>query len=623
MAETATTSTQAEPEHPADRREPQRFPLVWRRLALGGILLIAVFMDFYRLGQNGFGSYYPPAVRSMLDNWHTFFFAAYDPGGFTSLDKPPVGFWFQVLSAKIFGFNAVSILLPQALAGVLSVLLLYYLVRRHFGVVAGLLAALVLALSPVNVVTNRNVTIDSTLALTLLVGAWAVIRAAETGKLRWLLLCALTIGIGFNIKMLEAYLVVPAFGLLYLLAAPTSIRKRVGHLALALILLLVVSFSWALAVDLTPATLRPHVGSTQDNSEIGLAFGYNGLQRLLGLGGAAVPANRQPSGSRQPAPINGNAGPAPTGGYVVAGNGTWNAPGNAVPVPFHLFTEPLAGQSGWLLPLALLGMISLVKFRRHRPQSDRTLQALIFWGMWLLTMGIFFSVAGFIHEYYLTVMAPALAAWCGIGLATMWQDYRRAGWRAWLLPLALIATAAEQIYILTNYPDWGRWMIPLLVVLCLLAVGVLIGARLPMRFTRNARVTRLLLPALALGLVALMIGPTLPLDGFSSYPLTVTELASLVSQGKLHFLLLNQPQMPPQALDQGSQQGQKVVRGVKGGADDGHQDDVLTWVRKHCKAVPSSQWQSSSTNPSTGNGAGLQNGPTPNDMKLYDCATAH
>jgi 4-amino-4-deoxy-L-arabinose transferase-like glycosyltransferase len=687
MAETPTTSTQAEPEHPTEQREPQRFPVVWHRLALGGILLIAVFMDFYRLGQNGFGSYYSPAVRSMLDNWHNFFFAAYDPGGFTSLDKPPVGFWFQVLSAKIFGFNAVSILLPQALAGVLSVLLLYYLVRRHFGVVAGLLAALVLALSPVSVVTNRNVTIDSTLALTLLVAAWAVIRAAETGKLRWLLLSALIVGIGFNIKMLEAYLVVPAFGLLYLLAAPTSIRKRVGHLGVALILLLVVSFSWALAVDLTPASQRPHVGSTQDNSEIGLALGYNGLQRLLGLGGPAAPANLQPSGSRQPAPINRN------GGYVAAGNGTWNAPGNAVPVPFHLFTEPLAGQSGWLLPLALFGMISLVKFRRPRPQSDRTLQALILWGMWLLTMGIFFSVAGFIHEYYLTVMAPALAALCGIGLVTMWQEYRRAGWRAWLLPLALIATAAEQIYILTNYPDWGRWMIPLLVVLCLLAVGVLIGTRLPLRFTRNARVTRLLLPALALGLVALMIGPTLwaaipifqgtetdlplagptqaqghgpgpvqvdpaliryleahqgntqilvavagmadgiilatnkpvmPLAGFSSYPLTVTELASLVSQGKLRFLLMNQPQMPPQALDQGSQQGQeKFSRGANGGADDGHQDDVLTWVRQHCKVVPSSQWQSSSANPSTGNGAGLQTGPNPNDMKLYDCATAH
>src|SRR6266566_467488 len=280
MADTTTTITQVEPEHPKEQRVQQRFP-IWHRLALVGIILISVFMDFYRLGQNGFGSYYPPAVRSMMDSWHNFFFASYDPGGFVTIDKPPVGFWFEVASAKLFGFNSVSILLPQALAGVLSVLLLYYLVRRHFGVMAGLLAALALAITPISVVTNRNTTIDSILALTLLVGAWAVLRAAETGKLRWLLLSAVIVGIGFNIKMLEAYLVVPAYGLLYLLAAPRSIWKRVGHLALAGLVLLVVSFSWVMAVDLTPASQRPYVGSTQDNSELNLALGYNGIERLL------------------------------------------------------------------------------------------------------------------------------------------------------------------------------------------------------------------------------------------------------------------------------------------------------------------------------------------------------
>ena len=217
-----------------------------------------------------------------MDNWHNFFFAAYDPGGFVTIDKPPVGFWFEVASAKLFGFNSFSILLPQALAGVLSVLLLYYLVQRHFGVVAGLLAALALALSPISIVTNRNETIDSTLALALLIGAWAVLRAAETGKLRWLLLSAVIVGIGFNIKMLEAYLVVPAFGLLYLLAAPKSIWMRIGHLALAGLVLLAVSFSWIAAVDLTPASQRPYVDSTQDNSELSLALGYNGIERLLG-----------------------------------------------------------------------------------------------------------------------------------------------------------------------------------------------------------------------------------------------------------------------------------------------------------------------------------------------------
>src|SRR5438105_2848534 len=401
MADTTTTITQAEPEYPIEQRVQKHFP-AWHQLALVGITLISVFMNFFQLGKNGFGSYYPPAVRSMMDNWHNFFFASYDPGGFVTIDKPPVGFWFEVASAKLFGFSPFSVLVPQALAGVLSVLLLYYLVQRHFGVVAGLLAALALALSPISIVTNRIITSDSTLALTLLVGAWAVLRAAETGWLRWLLLSAVIVGIGFNIKMLEAYLVVPAFGLLYLLAAPRSIWKRIGHLALAGALLLVI----------------------------------------------------------------------------------------------------------WLLPLALLGMIALAWQRRPRLQSDRQQQSLVFWGMWLLTMGIFFSVAGFFHQYYMTEMAPAIAALFGIGLVTMWQDYRRPGWRGWLLPLALIATVAEQVYILTSYPAWGQWMIPLMVVLCVLAVGVLLSARVAPRLRLKAPSTRFLVPALGAGVLALMLAPT-------------------------------------------------------------------------------------------------------------------
>ena len=709
MDEITTTSTQAEPEHPTEQREPQRIPLTWQRLALGGVLLIAVFMNFYKLGQNGFDTYYPPAVRSMMDNWHNFFFAAYDPGGFTSLDKPPVGFWLQVASAKIFGFNAVSVLLPQALSGVLAVLLLYYLVRRHFGETAGLLAALALALSPISVVTDRNVTIDSTLALTLLVGAWAVLRAAETRRLRWLLFCALIVGIGFNIKMLEAYLVIPAFSLLYLLAAPTSIRKRVIHLALALLVLLVVSFSWALAVDLTPTTLRPHVGNSQDDSEISLALGYNGLQRLLGLG-VSIQANSTSSTGTFiiQGPNGGKGGPTqPSGGNsTVSGNVAGGPGGDSGPL--RLFKQqPLAGQTGWLLPLALLGLVALAWQGRPRPRSDRKVQSLLLWGMWLLTMGIFFSVAGFIHEYYLTVMAPAIAALCGIGLVTMWQDYRRAGWRGWLLPLALIATAAEQIYILTSYPTWGRWMIPLIIVLCLLAAGVLLGVRLASRLTGKVQIARLLLPALAVGLVALMLAPTvwaaipilqgtesdiplagpsmqgggtaffisgkpgtgfskgssvfisggsstvdpaliryledqqgnaqilvattamadgiilatnkpvMPLEGFSSYPLTTTELASLVAKGKLRFfLLMNQMQIPPQLLDQTPEQGQVVQ--VGGGGPNDQLNAITTWVKQHCKAVPPSLWQSSSSSSQASGDAGQGDA-----TQLYDCAMAH
>jgi 4-amino-4-deoxy-L-arabinose transferase-like glycosyltransferase len=529
MADTVPRIIQAEPEHSIEqKRKGMRFPSwhfpAWHQLALGGIALISIFMDFFQLGANGFGTYYPPAVRSMMDNWHNFFFASYDPGGFVTIDKPPVGFWFQVLSAKIFGFNPVSILLPEALAGVLSVLLLYYLVRRHFGVVAGLLAALALAITPISVVTNRDVTIDSTLAVFLLAGAWAVIRAAETGKLRWLLLSAVIVGIGFNIKMLEAYLVVPAFGLLYLLAAPSSIRRRIGHLALAGLVLLAVSFSWIAAVDLTPASQRPYVDSTQNNSELSLALGYNGIERLLGgiFGGRRGPGPITSTNATNSTGNTSSNGTPPTNGNGGSTNFGRNGAGRQQPgaggfggifntgtaSPLRLFQESLGSQVSWLLPIALLGMLALAWKRRPRFQEDRQQQSLILWGVWLLTMGIFFSVAGFFHQYYMTEMAPAIAALFGIGLVIMWKDFRNGGWKGWLLPLALVATVAEQIYLLNSYPTWSSWMDPIIVVLSIVAVVVLVGARLAPRLRLKAPGARFLLPALGAGVLALMIAPT-------------------------------------------------------------------------------------------------------------------
>ena len=544
MADTLPAIT---PEEPRVKQEPssqRRFP-AWHHLALAGITLISIFMNFYQLGAGGYGSYYPPAVRSMMDNWHNFFFASYDPGGFVTVDKPPVGFWLDVISAKIFGFNSVSILIPQALCGVLGVLLLYYLVRRHFGVVAGLIAALALAVSPISIVTNRNITIDSILALVLLAGAWATLRAAETGKLRWLLLTALIVGIGFNIKMMEAYLVLPAFGVLYLVAAPHGTWKRVGHLALAALLLLAVSFSWIAAVDMTPASQRPYVDSTADNSELTLALGYNGVQRLLGgvfggRGGFGGGRGGFPNGTPPHFTGNGSTrtgitppnGTTPGGTFPNGGTNSTNtsnvqraiqralangggpgglfATGNAGPL--RLFLQPLAGQIAWLLPLALLGLLALLWQRRLRFQNfqeDRQQQSMVLWGMWVLTMGAFFSVAGFFHPYYMTEMAPGIAALVGIGLVMMWQDYRRNGWKGWLLPLALAVTLVEQVYILSAYPTWGSWMIPLLVVLGVLGIGTLVVARLLPRLNLNEIVKgRLLITSIGIGMLALLIAPT-------------------------------------------------------------------------------------------------------------------
>jgi 4-amino-4-deoxy-L-arabinose transferase-like glycosyltransferase len=422
-----------------------------RRWALALILLLAAFANFYQLQREGYANlYYAAAIRSMLQSWHNFFFVSFDPGGFVTVDKPPLGFWIQTASAKLLGYSGFSILLPEALAGIASVGVLYVLVRRLFGTPAGLLAALFLAITPISVVTNRNNTIDSLLVLTVLLAAYAVSRAVERGRLRWLLLCAVLVGLGFNIKMLEAYLVVPALAAVYLLGAPLGWWKRLWHLAVAGAALLAVSLSWVLAVDLTPASARPYVASSGSNSELALALGYNGIQRLLGhLFG--IPAQVSEATASVATTVRGGVGGSGENGAVGV---------------FRLLNAQLGGQASWLLALGLIGMLATGwgfrpgGFLRALPGSVRAWRdsaparraahltsrqsALVLWGLWMLTMAAFFSVAGFFHHYYLSMLAPSIAALAGIGIVLLWRDYyadRSSGWRSWLLPAAFVVTA--------------------------------------------------------------------------------------------------------------------------------------------------------------------------------------
>lgn len=459
----------------------------WDRVGLAAVLILAGALNFYGLDREGYGNtYYASAVRSMMQNWHNFFFNSFDPGGFVTIDKPPLGFWLQVVSVKILGFNGVALMLPQAIAGVLSVALLYYLVRRVFGGAAGLLAALALATTPISVVASRNNIIDGTLVFTVLLGAWAVTRAVETGKLRWLLWCALFVGLGFNIKMLEAFLVVPAFGLMYLLGARVGWRRRIAYLIIAGVVLLAISFSWVTAVDLTPASQRPFVDSTTTNSELDLAIGYNGLQRLTG--------RAAPGGGNRAVGRRGGATAGPPGGFTAGETGAIG--------PLRLLNTQLGGQIGWLLPLAVIGFFATaVQSRRRWPLDDRQL-SLVLWGMWLLTMGVFFSVAGFFHTYYLVMMGPAIAALAGIGLMSLWTAYRSSRWGWWLLPASLLAVAAVQAHLLTDYSSWARWLTPLIVGLCTLAALALVVAHV-----RPQLGMRWALPAALLGVVGLLSAP--------------------------------------------------------------------------------------------------------------------
>jgi 4-amino-4-deoxy-L-arabinose transferase-like glycosyltransferase len=448
------------------------------------VVSVAAFLECFRLSREGFGNvYYAAAVKSMMANWHNFVFAAFDPGGYLAIDKPPVDLWLQVASAELLGFRGVSLMLPQAIAGIVSVALLYRLVADPWGDWAGLAAALVLALTPISVVTSRNNTMDGVLVLILLVAAWMVSRATETGRLGPLLVAAGLVGLGFNVKMAEALLVVPAFVLLYLVAAPRSLGARLGHLSLAAAMLLAVSFAWVIAVDQVPAAQRPYVASTVNNTEWELAIGHNGLDRLLP--GRSIA-------------IVGRQGGVPTAG--IGGRG-----------PLRLLNAQVGGQIGWLLPLAVLGPFALLATRSRRLQVgrwgvrlDRRGQALLLWGGWTLTQVVFFSVANYFHRYYTVTLAPGLAALAGIGVVTSWQAFhRRDRWWGWL-PGVLLVTAVAQIHILSTAPVWRWRLAPGLVGLVGLA-GVALWAlrRNPEEGRRFAGI------ATAGALVGLLVAPAI------------------------------------------------------------------------------------------------------------------
>jgi 4-amino-4-deoxy-L-arabinose transferase-like glycosyltransferase len=426
-------------------------------LTLGfvAVLCAAAALRLWRLGQNGFANeYYSAGVRSMSQSWYNFAYNAFDPAGFISVDKPPAALWIQVASVKLFGFHPLSVLMPQALEGIAAVALLYYLVRRSFGPVAGLLAALFLAITPVSVAIDRSSNTDSCLVLVLLLAAWALMHAIETGRAAFLVLAMALIGVGFNVKMLAAFVVLPTFALVYFLGAPRSGWRRVGDLAVAGLVLLVVSLSWVAAYDLTPPERRPYAGTSDRNSMLELVVGPYGMGRFVRAAefrsAAFVPATA-PSGRAAMQAAAGSASAAsesgPRRGLARLFVG---APAGAL----RLADGQLAGQVGWLLPLALAGVALGALDQRSRRLSPQRL-AVLLWLGWLVTYGVVYSYAGgFFHFYYLATMAPPLAALAAIGLVGLCELFVRGGWRALLLPACLALAAAWQLYIDASAMGW-------------------------------------------------------------------------------------------------------------------------------------------------------------------------
>jgi len=491
----------------------------WETICLIAVVFLAAWLRFSNLEALGYANhYYTAGIKSMLYSWHNFFYVTAEPGGSVSIDKPPVGLWLQAISAYFLGVSGFSVLLPELLAGVTSVICIYYLVRRSFGGIPGLLAALTMAITPVVVATDRNNTIDSTLILTLLLATWAFIKATETGKVRYLLVGAALVGVGFNIKMLQAFLPLPAFYAMYFLGSRETILQKTGKLLLASVLLVVISLAWVVVVDLTPADQRPYVGSSSDNSEINLVLVYNGVDRLIGMFGRLGrngengpgfgpgqnaghgPGNFNPNGPQNsngytflPSSFNGDPPSFPQGG---PGNflGPNGRPGNNMRqgfggMPggtgrsgaFRLVTPPLSKEVSWLLPFGIVSAFLLAARSRWKWPIGQEHYTLVLWGGWLLTCIVFFSIASFFHEYYLSMLAPPLAALVGIGVGQLWSWKETHIWPAvGVLCVAATGTAAFQIYTATSFVG-NIWWLPEIIAVLIIGVGILIFSAMTRR----------------------------------------------------------------------------------------------------------------------------------------------
>ena len=447
----------------------------WVRPALLGLLGGTAVLYLWRLGESGWANdFYSAAVQAGSQSWKAFFFGSSDAANFITVDKTPAFLWPMELTARVFGVNTWSILVPQALEGVATVGLLYLTVRRWFGPAAGLLAGAVLALTPVATLMFRYNNPDALLTLLLTAAAYAMVRALEHGSTRWLALAGSLVGWAFLAKMLQALLVVPAFGLVFLVAAPIALRQRIARLLAAGAAMVVSAGWWVAIVELWPAASRPYIGGSQDNSVLNLIFGYNGLGRLNG-------------------DETGSVGGGPTGTA-----GRWGATGLD-----RLFNPAFGGQISWLLPAALVLLVALLVMSAGASWTDRRWAAALLWGGWLLVTDLSISLGrGIIHPYYTVALAPAIAAIVGMGTVELWRVRDHLLARTTLA--AVVALTGWWAHtLLARRPAWYPELRTLVLIGSLVAAVALVAL---MGLHRER--TLLLATAGAAALVAALAGPT-------------------------------------------------------------------------------------------------------------------
>ena len=429
----------------------------WYRPALLALLLGAAALYLWDLSSSGFAnSFYAAAVQAGSKSWKAWFFGSLDSSNFITVDKPPGALWVMGLSARIFGFSSWSLLVPQALEGVAAVGLLAATVRRAAGPAAGLIAGAVLALTPAAVLIFRFDNPDAFLVLLLVAAAYCVTRALEGARTRWLVAAGAAVGFAFLTKSGQALLPVPAFGLAYLVAAPTALRRRAGQLLVAGLAMVAAAGWWILAVLLWPAADRPYIGGSTDNNPLQLAFGYNGLERLLGQGGGA-----------------GSAGAGSAGAGTSFGGATGLQ---------RLFTGEFGLEISWLLPAALLLLAAGAWLTWGRQRTDPARAAFIVWGGWLLvTAGTFSFMKGIIHPYYTVALAPAIGAVVCIGSVLLWQRRVR-GARSGRVAAGLVLAAAValtcgwDVALLRSDASFHPWVAAVAIAAAALAILALAAA---------------------------------------------------------------------------------------------------------------------------------------------------
>ncbi len=458
---------------PPGAARPSPDPRLVRGL-LAALLGLTGALYLWRLSASGYGNeFYAAAVQAGTQSWKAFFFGSLDAHNVITVDKPPASLWVMELSGRVFGFSSWSMLAPQALEGVAAVWLLFATVRRTSGAYAGLVAGALLALTPVAALMFRFDNPDALLTLLLVAAAYCTTRALERAGTRWIVLAGVALGFAFLTKMLQGFLVIPAFGLVYLIAAPTTIFRRVRDVLLGAVAIVVSAGWWVAIVELVPAADRPFVGGSTTNSILELTFGYNGFSRLTGG--------------------NGGAGGGGGGGGAMFGGAAGIS---------RLFGDSMGTQISWLLPAALVSIVAGLWLTRRLPRTDRTRAAIVLWGGWLVVTGLVFSfMDGIVHPYYTVALAPAIAALVAIGGRALWLARDTLLARI-ALAATIAGTAAWAYVLLDRTPSWHPALRVAIVIAAVLAAGLVL--LLPLIARRRPLVAALVVAAA----IAMLAAPT-------------------------------------------------------------------------------------------------------------------